>query len=225
MDIENSENLLTFINKEKKQFNNFNYTKTLDLFFRVFLKNIVEMGTKFKKFDNNKTIIITGSNILFNVFIILLNYTNNLTLAIFLSERSVLLYTEFIILSRDPEINKDLYYIPTITDAINFSYKKTIGPLNVETLNFFKDNKIKNSCILLKEIVQNLCEQNICNNEFEEVCLDFYSRIIKIHKYLDDKILNNILDKIKNLNETNNKGTIKKIKILIEKINKKSKNI
>ena len=155
MDIENSENLLTFINKEKKQFNNFNYTKTLDLFFRVFLKNIVEMGTKFKKFDNNKTIIITGSNILFNVFIILLNYTNNLTLAIFLSERSVLLYTEFIILSRDPEINKDLYYIPTITDAINFSYKKTIGPLNVETLNFFKDNKIKNSCILLKEIVQN----------------------------------------------------------------------
>ena len=43
MDIENSENLLTFINKEKKQFNNFNYTKTLDLFFRIFIKNIIEM--------------------------------------------------------------------------------------------------------------------------------------------------------------------------------------
>ena len=76
-----------------------------------------------KKFDNQK-ILSTGSNILFNVFICLLNYTNNLTLSIFLAERSVLLFTEFIILSRDPEINKDLYYIPTITDAVNFSYTK-----------------------------------------------------------------------------------------------------
>ena len=51
---------------------------------------------------------------MFNVFWILLLYTNNLTLSIFLSERSILLFTEFVVLSTDPKVNKDLSYIPNI---------------------------------------------------------------------------------------------------------------
>jgi hypothetical protein len=222
MDIENSENLLTFINKEKKQFNNFNYTKTLDTFFRIFIKNIIEMNQKLNKIDNRDTIVITGTNILFNIFICLLNYTNNLTLSIFLSERSVLLYSEFIILSRDPEINKDLYYIPTITDAINFSYKKTIGPLNIETLNFYKNNKIKNSCILLKEIIQKIYIQTQCNNDFEQKASDIYSKIIKTYKHLDDKNLDIILNNIRIYCDSK-ENIVENIQTFLEGITRKNK--
>ena len=69
--------------------------------------------------------VITGSNIMFNVFWTILLYSNNMTLTIFLAERSVLLFTEFILMAYNPFINKDLFYTPNIIDAINFSYKKT----------------------------------------------------------------------------------------------------
>ena len=205
MNIENAENLLKFINNEKKPFNDFNNNKTIDFFYKIYIKNILEMENKFKTLNNNKYIVLIGSNILYNVFISLLNYTNNLTLSIFLAERSILLYTEFIILSRDPDINKDLYYIPTISDAINFSYKKTIGPLNITTFTFYKHNKIKNMCFLIKVIIQNMFLNKVVDNQFKQKCDLLYNKIINIHKLLDDKILKLVLKQLYYINTTNNK--------------------
>jgi hypothetical protein len=223
MNIENSENLLKFINNEKKPFNNFNNNKTIDFFYKIYIKNILEMKNKFKKINNNKHIIFIGSNILYNVFISLLNYTNNLTLSIFLAERSILLYTEFIILSRDPDINKDLYYIPTISDAINFSYKKTIGPLNIKSFTFYKNNKIKNTCFLIKEIIQNIFLDQITNSQFEDKCDNIYKNIIRIYKLLDDKILSLVLKQIYYINNTKNSDNniIKFIQKITSNITKK----
>ena len=116
MNLENSSELLLFINKEKLHYNNVNNYKIYTYFCKCFIKTIIEIHEKlFTSFDKNA--IFIGSNVMFNVFWILLTYTNNLTLSIFLSERSILLFTEFVILSSDPKVNKDLSYIPNIIDS------------------------------------------------------------------------------------------------------------
>ena len=140
MNLENSNDLLLFINKEKLHFNNLNNYKIYSYFCKCFLKTIIEIDEKFKASNKNSTII--GSNVMFNVFWILLIYSNNLTLSIFLSERAILLFTEFVLLSSDPKVNKDLSYVPNIIDAMNFSYKKTIGPIIINNISKFKKKKI-----------------------------------------------------------------------------------
>ena len=123
--IETNKDLLLFINSEKKSFCNINFKTIYKCFINCFIKTLININNKLKSIDNLKLHVTTGSNILFHVFIILLNYSNNITLTIFLSERAILLYTEFILMAKNPNINKELYYIPNLTDAMNFAYKKT----------------------------------------------------------------------------------------------------
>ena len=75
--------------------------------------------------------IIMGAKMFSHVFFVLIGYTNNLKLTIFLAERAILLYTEFIIMSNDKQVMKDVCYQPTMTDPILFAYKKTTGPIPV----------------------------------------------------------------------------------------------
>jgi len=223
MNLENNNDLLKFIENEKKQYNDFNNEKIINLFYKCFYKTLIEIHDKFKHIENyNKTVYI-GSNIMFNVFWILLNYTNNLTLTIFLSERAVLLFSEFIILSKDPKINKDLCYVPNLSDAINFAYKKTIGPIEISNLSIDKNNSIKNCCFLIKEIIQTLYIKNnnisIYKNEIISICDDIY----KLHKLLeDDKIFFVFLKKIINYINLNDIENIQKFITLLLK-NKTSK--
>ena len=52
--------------------------------------------------------IVMGTQMFSHVFFVLLSYTNNLKLTIFLAERAILLYTEFIIMSNDKQVMKDV---------------------------------------------------------------------------------------------------------------------
>ena len=165
MNLENSNDLLLFINKEKQYFNTTNNYKIYTYFCKCFLKTIIEIDEKIND-SINKNYIIIGSNVMFNVFWILLMYTNNFTFSIFLSERSILLYTEFVVLSSDPKVNKDLSYVPNIIDAMNFAYKKTIGPIILNNESIYKKNKnnIKNTSFLIKQILQTLYLNNTVKN-------------------------------------------------------------
>ena len=214
MNLENSSELLLFINKEKLHYNNVNNYKIYTYFCKCFIKTIIEIHEKlFTSFDKNA--IFIGSNVMFNVFWILLTYTNNLTLSIFLSERSILLFTEFVILSSDPKVNKDLSYIPNIIDAMNFAYKKTIGPLLLSNISNLKKkkNSIKNCCMLVKQIIQLI----YLNND-----------ILNLNVILQS-ILDNILNKIYELNKLIENDTlytiiIKKINNILDSINIKQIN-
>ena len=118
---------------------------------------MISIDDKLNHLTDKKNNVYVGTNIIFNVFWILVNYTNNITLAIFLSERAELLFTEFLTLSKDPKVNKDLNYIPNITDAISFSYKKTIGPIHISDMSLYHANHgIKNSCFIIKILLQTL---------------------------------------------------------------------
>ena len=97
---------------------------------------MIELSGKFREnmievVDNT----IIGVNTFCHVFFVLLSYTNNLKLTIFLAERAVLLYTEFIIMSKEAEEESNLRYKPTNKDAMLFSYKKTIGPIKLSDIS------------------------------------------------------------------------------------------
>ena len=71
MNLENSGELLLFINKEKLNYNNVNNYKIYTYFCKCFLKTIIEIHEKLHTtFDKNS--IFIGSNVMFNVFWILL---------------------------------------------------------------------------------------------------------------------------------------------------------
>ena len=126
--------LIEFINQEKntKKINN----KTIFTYFnRCIIKSFIELHHKFHTITNKKHSVISGINMIYNIFFILILYSNNIKLTIFLVERSLLLYSEFIIMSQDKKIIDEICFIPNITDALSFSYKKTIGPLKINSIN------------------------------------------------------------------------------------------
>ena len=194
MNLENNVDLIHFINSEKKRMIYLTEGKMFNYFCKCFLKTILEIDKKFKDLDSNiKQFVVIGCNVMFNVFWILLNYTNNLTLTIFLSERSILLFTEFIILSRDPKVNKEMCYVPNISDAMSFAYKKTIGPIDINELSSFtrKNNSIKNGCYIFKIIINYFYSKtDTIDTSLEKylssISSDISVKIFKIHKCLEN---------------------------------------
>ena len=189
VDIENSVELLKYIDTETKSTLSFNYFKLYRCYSTCLLKTFLCLG---KKFDD-KTKIIAAINVMHHVFWIIINYTKNLNVTIILSERSILLFSEFLIMSNDPSVNKDLYFTPTITDAINFAYKKTIGPISLK--NMPQNNKLVNNVLLLLKNItiyiynKNNIDVNDCENTFQiyfkfmENCLYKTQHIINNNKY------------------------------------------
>ena len=114
-------------------------------FNKFFIQNMDEIYTKFRSYNNIIEILDYSCKIIFNIFWIVYNYSNNIFITLFLAEKSILLFTEFIILSNDTKIVKDLYYKPNIIDALNFSYKKTIYSIMISSLNT-KFNKTVINC-------------------------------------------------------------------------------
>ena len=137
----------------------------------------------------------------------------------------ILLFSEFIILSRDPSINKDLCYIPNLSDAINFAYKKTVGPIEIKELSIEKNNNIKNTCFLIKEIIQTFYLKYDDISIHKTIIFSICDMIIKLHKILDDdKIFFILLKKImENIQHNDIKETHKFIKTLIKYKKSKTK--
>lgn len=225
MNLENNNDLMQFIKNEKKPINTTSNEKIIDIFYKCFIKTLIETNNKFKNIESLKKNVYIGSNIVFNVFWIILNYTNNITLTIFLSERSILLYSEFIILSRDPTLNKDLCYIPNLSDAIHFAYKKTIGPIDISTLSINKNNNIKNTCILIKEIIQTIYLKYSDIVKYEHYIEKICENIILLRNILeDDKIFFFLVKVIINyINENEIHDINDYIKMIIKNKNSKTK--
>ena len=191
--ITKKKDLLDFINKEIDNTSCTDISKALKLFTKCLSKSIIECFNKFSDIENIDMLesIKSCSDLVFHVYWSLLSYTNNLRLTIFLSERAVLLFSEFIAMSRNPLLNKELKFTPNINDALVFAYKKTIGPLRIN------NNKINNN--------KNL---NIARN----VSID----IKFIYQEVITRIFSKNIDDFTNVSE---KQKIKNIAILLENIN------
>ena len=145
------QDIVLFINQERRKSNINEIPKVYKLFLKILNKSIFEIYDKIKNHKglNLFYIIKCGTNLLWQVYWFIYIYSFNIKLTLFLSERSILLYIEFIFMSRNPIFNNELNFVPTIYDALQFSMKKTIGSLKLSTI---RSIKLRNIIELYKAI-------------------------------------------------------------------------
>ena len=185
MNIDTGIDLIQFIDNERKPGKILKHKKAYIYFNTCLLKTIIELSAKFR--DNMIEVVdntIIGVNTFCHVFFVLLAYTNNLKLTIFLAERAVLLYTEFIIMSKEAEEETNLRYNPTNKDAMLFSYKKTIGPIKLNDIsNNTTMRNIKFTGTLVKQLYLDFFkkrEGNISLDDFKSLDSIFSNIFIKL---------------------------------------------
>jgi len=204
----NDDDILEFIDKHKikEKLNNIEiYEIFCSCAKKIIIKLYSKLNTDLSGLNNSKNFIInTGLDIFYNIFFILINYTNNIKVTLFLIQRAIILYIEFITISNNRILAKDFYYNPKISDAIIFVYKKTLGDLNISSIKKYNNNFyiVKSAS---KIILKLLYQTYIYNNSFED----------------ENIILNGILFHFKDLfyklfNNTNN--NLKLIKLMNDKI-------
>jgi len=186
--IQNKE-LLKFIKSKKNKSIKIENNKISFYYFQLILEALIKSFNKLKNIYYSIELL----NIVSNIFWVIYFHTYNIKLAIFLSNRSILLFNEYIDIAKTKFFDN---YI-NITDTKLFIYNKTIGPL------IFNENKnkklsiIQHSCICFSNIfikVFKFCIKNKYNLEFHLNYLNkaFHSILLK----LSFKNLFNVIKKL-----------------------------
>ena len=167
----------------------------LQTVFNLYCKLIT--NTIIKVFNNFKTIdySLTALEMIHNIFWIVLNYSNNMKLTMFLSERSIILFSEYINLSEN--IHEDVNFV----EIKNFIYKKSLGGIVYKDNNFYYElykltniyKKLIYNCINLNN---NTTILNLINSKYAYI---FYYMFINKQLYFLNNISLNLTD-FKNIN-------------------------
>ena len=104
MNLDFNIDLINFINQEKND-KKILSKKIYKYFNNCLIKSFIELNNKFEPIENKNSNIIAGINMIYYIYFSLISYSNNIKLTIFLLERAILLYTEFIIMSQDKKNN------------------------------------------------------------------------------------------------------------------------
>lgn len=180
--IDFNSNILDFINKNKNINTNINYKTIYIDFINIISKLLIKINNKLENVNNKYEIIDNAINLIYHIYFILIVYSNNINLTLFLLERGMLLYTEFVIMSQDKSIIENICFVPNINDAILFVYKKTLYNLEVDDIKY--NNKyvfIKRLTNIHKDILK------LLYNNFKD---DSFSIIYDINIIFDDVIYN-----------------------------------
>lgn len=202
MELNDSDDLIKFINKEKKHINELDFTHSYKLYCRSLPKIIILIYKKISLINIDIIdVIMTGCNMYYSVYWFILRYTNNCDVALFLSETSINLFLNSIISSYETLQDNPFKISPNIGDSVKFAYKKTIGPLQCSTpVNKDIDNPQLAGQIInmfITQIVKQIIMNNILPNnkrtqknlEFKntkviepkmEILLDFIQNQLKI---------------------------------------------
>jgi len=102
-----------------------------------------------------------------------------------LSERAILLFTEFIIQSKEKKASGDLVFSPSIGDAVSFAYKKTIGSISLNTIEtdsdyHFEDTEnlkwVMKACESMDRIYLSFSvDESIDVNLLQKIKMDIYT--------------------------------------------------
>ena len=196
-----NEDLIKFIDKEKNV-KKVSYKKIINYFFKCIIKSFTELEKKLNLDNKNNNTILRGIDMIHNIYFNLLYYSSNLKLTIFLIDRSLLLFSEFIIMSSDKKIIDQISFKPNITDAIVFSYKKTIGPININLININPVYKqTKNICLIIKNVYQTfyLNNKKNFNKLFIELQILLEPIMFELFQYINDNNCNYIINYIKSI--------------------------
>ena len=159
--LSNHSDMLEFINSKIQLSNKIQFHKVYQFFVKIMIKALIQPT---EKLSNNEYSTICY-DIVFNVFWTLFNYTKNIKLTMFLCDRSIELFNEYMemILAA---LNSNLLSQNKIkikpTDIKLFIYNKTIGPITFQKMERLKGitkkriKQCKSACmifqILLKDV-------------------------------------------------------------------------
>ena len=116
------------------------------------------------------------ADIIDNIFWIIFNFTFNIKLTMFLSERAYIMFSEFLYISKEDNI----------IDAKIFVYEKTIGLI---TINEFKTRKGNGNIINKLKNISSHCENiNLFYNHILKITLNDEEKYNEISNYFENTI-------------------------------------
>ena len=184
--------LLQFINQKKQETIDVSDKKIVTNYCKVISNSILKC---YEKVSIDKYCIICMETIN-HLFWVLFMYSKNLKLTMFLCDRAILLFNEYIIMTKSNIQSFTDKENEHLTDVKSFVYKKTIGPLTLNSL-YFKDKDIKHIidiCNILKISYTNFTIYFLQNNK--DTSLDtvpvLTNILNEIFNNYSDILLNNI---------------------------------
>ncbi len=184
--------LLQFINQKKQENIDVPNKKIVTNYCKVITNSITKC---YEKVSVDKYCIICMETI-DHLFWVLFMYSKNLKLTMFLCDRAILLFNEYIIMTKSSIqglTSKDNVHL---TDVKSFVYKKTIGPLTLNSLHFKKHSikHIIDICNIFKTLYINFTINFLQNNEdhVDNSTLQLTSCLEEIFANYLDVFLNNI---------------------------------
>ena len=196
----NNQDMLDFINSKVMKPSKLQFSKVYQFFLKIIMKSILSSIEKL----NNTEYSLICCDIVFNIFWTLLNYTRNIKLTMFLCDRSIDLFNEYmemIIAALNNNILSENKIKIKTTDIKLFIYNKTIGSLvfnkknNQKTSFKNKFQLTKNACIIMQIYIRTIFIHYF-NNEKLYSESDFPYLVIK--GTLIEEILDNVYDRISN---------------------------
>ena len=134
--------LITFINEKKNGDESIDPNKLYYYYSKIIRLSYIKSYIKLKNIQYAKIC----ADIIENIFWLVFQLTFNIKLTMFLSERAILLFTEYIHIGND-----DIQ----IEEAKLFVYEKTIGPIQISDFKTKRDNS---SLITKIKTISNHCE-------------------------------------------------------------------
>ena len=147
-----------------------NFLKLIDTFHILFKKNIMTKNLRYQDF-----IYLQGMKCLNHVFILLINYTNNLQFTYYHCEKGIYYFTEFI----SQIENENSFLKLSSIDAIIFVYKKTIYNINKKMIDNSHRNYIHDVDKVIKFLV------NINKPTFYDNIKSYYPNLLAYRSKLN----------------------------------------
>ncbi len=219
----NNQDMLDFINSKVEKPSKLQFSKVYQFFIKIIIKSML---SSIEKLENTEYSLIC-CDIVFNIFWTLLNYTRNIKLTMFLCDRSIDLFNEYmemIIAALNNNILSENKIKIKTTDIKLFIYNKTIGALVFNKKNQQKTsfkNKfilVKDACMLMQIYIrtifiiyyntknlykaEDLPNHNVENSIIEEMLENTYDRISNLVYVLYNNNLEQLVETIIN-NEIN----------------------
>ena len=208
----NYTNVLEFIDSEIYDTAVLDIPKAFRCFCKCYIKTLIDLDTKFNasSYNDYMSHIIYGSNIMNNIFWLVLSYTSNLKLTIFLAERSILLFSEFLLLAKNQNISRQILFTPNMNDVIEFVFQRTIGDLKINNNNHIN---ITNAGLSVKIIFER-CFIEMFNKKdpssaFDFIMIHISSNILSLYELLGININFFIRNIISSVFETEHNTDIK----------------
>ena len=188
--------LLNFINKKCLETDT---TEPNKIFF-LFTKSIRTALLNTYSQQSNIQYTISCGDLIFNIFWIIYNYSYNAKLTMFMCERAVLLFNEYINISKTYGNEQT-----NMADVKTFIINKTIGPLKlVERTDLGKINEIIELAQFFRNFIYKIfykvsCQSNIYYNQndfFESVCCILSNASYKVYRLGFHNYVENELEKL-----------------------------